>query len=121
MASWCSTVAADPGPVVTANATPSPYSRGERSAAELPELEEVCLDAYVAGLRAEGCDISLETVRREHALTMLLFWGLSAVPLEIMFGAPPPPPDVFSERASAARFVLDLVDITTPAHTARRG
>jgi hypothetical protein len=87
---------------------------GERPAAELPELEESCLDAYVAGLRAEGCDVALETVRRAHALTMLLFWGLSAVPLEIMFGAPPPPPDVFAERARAARFVLDLVDSTAP-------
>lgn len=93
---------------------------GERPAAELPELEEACLDAYVAGLSAEGCEVALETVRRAHALTMLLFWALSSVPIEIMFGAPPPPPEVFTERARAARFVLDLVDTTTPAHPASR-
>jgi hypothetical protein len=88
---------------------------GERQAAELPELEEACLLAYVAGLRAEGCEVPVETVRRAHALMMLLFWALSAVPLEIMFGAPPPPPNVFRERARAARFVLDLVDASTPS------
>jgi hypothetical protein len=87
---------------------------GERPATELPELENVCLDAYVAGLRAEGCEATFEAVRRAHALTMLLFWGLSAVPIEIMFGAPPPPPDAFVERARAARFVLDLVDASIP-------
>lgn len=92
---------------------------GERPAAELPELEELCLDAYVSGLRAEGCEVAFEAVRRAHALMMLLFWGLSAVPIEVMFGAPPPPPYVFTERARAARFVMDLVDATAPAHAAR--
>jgi hypothetical protein len=88
---------------------------GERPAAELPELAEVCLEAYVSGLRAEGCDVALEEVRRVHALVMLVFWGLSAVPLEVMFGQPAPPARVFQERALAARFVLDLVDASTPA------
>jgi hypothetical protein len=88
---------------------------GERPAAELPELETACLDAYVAGLRAEGCEVAWEVVRRAHALTMLLFWGLSAVPVEVLFGAPSPPPDVFHERARAARFVLDLVDAAAPS------
>lgn len=92
---------------------------GERPATELPELEKACLDAYVAGLQAEGCEVAFEAVARAHALTMLLFWGLSAVPIEVMFGAPPPPPNVFIERARAARFVLDLVDATAPIHTAR--
>jgi len=90
---------------------------GERPAAELPELEKACLEAYVGGLRAEGCEVAFETVRRAHALTMLLFWGLSAVPLEVMFGAPPPPPEVFTQRAHAARFVFDLVDASRPLHT----
>ena len=87
---------------------------GERPAVELPELEEACLHAYVSGLRAEGCEVALEEVRRAHALLMLLFWGLSAPPLEVLFGAAAPPAAVFRERAAAARFVLDLVDATAP-------
>jgi hypothetical protein len=89
---------------------------GERAAAELPELDEACLVAYVAGLRDEGCEVPFEVVRRAHALVMLLFWGVAAVPLEILFGAPAPPAAVFRERADAARFVLDLVDATAPTH-----
>lgn len=86
---------------------------GERPAAELPALEDACLTAYVQGLHDEGCDVDLGTVRRSHALLMLLFWGLSAVPLEVLFGAPTPfPPAVARERAAAATFVLDLVEAT---------
>ncbi len=86
---------------------------GERPAAELAELEEACLSAYLRGLRAEGNDASLETVRRAHALLMLLFAGLSAVPLEVLFG-PPLPERTVRERAEAAAFMLDLVEATHP-------
>lgn len=86
---------------------------GERSAAEVAALERRCLEAYVRGLRDEGCDAALEAVRRAHALLMLLFWGLSSVPLELAFGLPGPgPAAVVRERAQAATFVLDLVDAT---------
>ncbi|CAA9354465.1 MAG: hypothetical protein AVDCRST_MAG07-3257 [uncultured Frankineae bacterium] len=86
---------------------------GERSAAELPELHELCLRAYVRGLQDEGCDVALDTVRRVQALLMLLFAGLSSVPVELAYGMPAPGgADVVSERASAAAFVLDLVDAT---------
>ena len=91
---------------------------GERSATELPELDEVCLTAYVDGLQDAGCDVPLEVVRRAHALVMLLYCGLTAVPLEILFGAPAPAAAVFVERAEAARFILDLVDSTAPMATA---
>lgn len=84
---------------------------GERPAAELAELEDACLAAYVHGLHAEGSDVSLPTVRRSHALLMLLFGGLSAVPIEVLHGAAPPS-QVVQERAEAAAFMLDLVDVT---------
>ena len=86
---------------------------GERTAAELPELEELCLAAYVRGLREEGCDVPSAVVRRQHALLMLLFAGLSAVPLEVLYGLPAPGAGaVVRERAAAASFILDLVDAT---------
>jgi hypothetical protein len=82
---------------------------GERPASELPALEEVCLPAYVEGLHAEGLDVPIEVVRRSHALLMLLFSGLSALPFELLDG---PPTDekvrVARERAGLARFTLDL-------------
>jgi hypothetical protein len=88
---------------------------GERPAAELPALEDVCLAAYVQGLHDEGWPVDLAVVRRSHALLMLLFWGLSSVPLEVLFGVPEPfPPAVARERAAAATFVLDLVEATAP-------
>ena len=90
---------------------------GERPADELPELEDVCLAAYVRGLRDEGCDVAVTAVRRAHALLMLLFWGLTAVPIEVLLGMPPPGPagaaeHVVRQRAAAAAFVLDLVEVT---------
>jgi Phosphotransferase enzyme family len=88
---------------------------GERPAAELAALEEACLPEYVRGLRAEGCDTPLAVVRRAHALLMLLFWGLTAPPVEVVVGAPSPGAAAAHERASAAGFVLDLVDATAPA------
>jgi hypothetical protein len=88
---------------------------GERSAAELAELEATCLPAYRQGLHDEGISISLEALRRSHALLMLLYFGLSAAPLEVLFGLPAPgSADVIQERARAATFVLDLLDATTP-------
>jgi hypothetical protein len=86
---------------------------GERAAGDLLDLEQRCLTAYIAGLREEGCDTSADLVRRAQALVMLIFCGLSAVPLEVLLGMPGPGgPDVIRERAAAARFVLDLVDST---------
>lgn len=86
---------------------------GERRADELAGLEELCLEAYVRGVHDEGGDVPLETVRRSHALLMLLFSGLSAVPLEVVYGMPPPgDADAIRQRAGAAEFILDLVDAT---------
>ena len=95
---------------------------GQRPSSELAELEEACLGAYVRGLRDEGCSVPVETVRRAHALLMLLFWGLSAVPVEVLFGqVGPGTADVVRERARAAEFVLDLVDATSPSTTLQPG
>ena len=88
---------------------------GERSAAEFAELEAICLSAHRRGLQDEGLTISLGTLRRAHALLMLLYFGLSAAPLEVLFGLPAPgSAEVIQERARAATFVLDLLDATTP-------
>lgn len=93
---------------------------GERPAAELAELEEACLSAYLRGLHAEGSDASPEKVRRAHALLMWLFGGLSAVPLEVLFGSAPPEHAV-RERAQAAAFTLDLVEATEPGRAPAPG
>jgi len=95
---------------------------GQRPSSELAQLEEACLGAYVRGLRDEGCTVPIEIVRRAHALLMLLFWGLSSVPLEVLFGREGPgEADVVRERARAAEFVLDLVEATSPLTTLRAG
>ena len=92
---------------------------GERPAAHLAELDEACLDAYVRGLAAEGCDMPINAVRRTHALLMLLFAGLTAVPIELLFGGKPPGDvDVVRERAAAAEHVLDLVETSAAARLA---
>lgn len=87
---------------------------GERPATHLADLDEDCLIAYVRGLAAEGCDAPIELLRRTHALLMLLFAGLTAVPIELLFGGEPPGDvDVIRERATAAEYVLDLVESST--------
>lgn len=86
---------------------------GERAASELPALEAACLPAYVEGLAVEGVAVDLEVVRRAHALLMLLFTGLSAIPFELLDGQPTDEKvRVARERAAAARFMLDLADAT---------
>ncbi|EWT02514.1 hypothetical protein N865_05025 [Intrasporangium oryzae NRRL B-24470] len=88
---------------------------GERPARELPALEAACLTAYVEGLRDEGCDADAGVVRRSHALLMLLFSGLSAVPFEHLGRTPTAElRRLADERARSARFILDLVDATQP-------
>jgi hypothetical protein len=88
---------------------------GERAAADLPAIEAACVPAYTAGLAAEGCEVPEDVVARSHALLLLLFAGLSAVPFELLGG---PVDDeavrVARERAAGARFSLDLVAATKP-------
>ena len=86
---------------------------GERPASWLPALEVVCLPAYVDGLHDEGREVGLDEVARAHALLMLLFSGLSAVPVEHLQSPPSPAlQELARQRAESARFVLDLVRAT---------
>ncbi len=88
---------------------------GRRTAADMAEVDEAIVRAYVAGLRAEGCDVDEHVVRRAHAVQLLVFAGLSAVPLELL-GADPTPAAyaVAADRAAMATYCLDLVDRTSP-------
>jgi hypothetical protein len=86
---------------------------GERPAAQLAGLDELCVTAYARGLADEGCDVPVDVVRRVHALLMLLFAGLTAVPIELLFGGQPPGDvEVVRGRAVALEHVLDLVQAT---------
>ena len=84
---------------------------GRRGADDLAEVDEAIVAAYVAGLRAEGCEIPEEQVRRSHALCLLIMTGLSTVPFDLFDG----PVDartmqIAADRAELARFALDLVE-----------
>jgi thiamine kinase-like enzyme len=83
---------------------------GRQPASTVPETDAAIVAAYVEGLRAEGCDIPESTVRRAHALQLLLFTGLSSVPVEF-FDAPPTPAleRLAADRAEVAAYSLDLV------------
>ncbi len=86
---------------------------GLSSASGLAELEGVILPAYLEGLGAEGHELPLATVRRAHAVQLLLFTGLSALPVELL---DEPITDglvaLARERATITRFSLDLLDAT---------
>lgn len=87
---------------------------GRRGTDDLPEVDEVIVDGYLEGLRAEGCDIAETVVRRAHALQLLIFAGLSSVPFELLDSEPTPAlHQVARARADLARFSLDLVDATS--------
>jgi hypothetical protein len=88
---------------------------GRRPASGLAATEEICLAAYVEGLHEEGVDVPEATVRRAHALQLLMFTGLSSLPFEHLDAEPTPALHVVAaERARIARFSLDLVDATEP-------
>lgn len=88
---------------------------GERPVDDLATIDARCLAAYVDGLAAEGTEIPLAVVRRAHALLMLVFSGLSAVPFEHLDSEPTPElAGLFAARAATARYILDLVKETEP-------
>lgn len=89
---------------------------GRSRAGDLAARDAANLDAYVAGLRDEGCDVPAEVVARGHALHHLLMTGLSSIPWEHL-GAPPSPAlaTLAADRADIARFCLDRLDATAIA------
>lgn len=87
---------------------------GERPARTLPELERTCVPAYVDGLHDEGSAVTVEQVRRCHALLLTIYYAIPAMPFEHRDAAPTPALQrLHAERAAAARFVLDLLDATS--------
>ena len=88
---------------------------GRRSPALLPDTDASCVSAYTRGLADEGVNLTEHEVRRAHALQLLIFTGLSALPFELL-DAPPDDEHLASarDRAAIARFCLDLVEATDP-------
>jgi hypothetical protein len=86
---------------------------GRWPVARLPELDALCLAAYVEGLRDEGDDTPEPVVARAHALKALLYTGLSSVPWEHL-GSPPTDElaALARTRAAIAAYTLDRVDAT---------
>jgi hypothetical protein len=88
----------------------------ERSASCLPALEALCLREYVRGLSAEGTVVPERHVRRAHAICMMIFAGLSAIPFENLRSAPDQRLHAISRtRAQSVRFMLDLLASTNPS------
>lgn len=87
---------------------------GKRPAADLAEVDETIIPAYVEGLRAEGCDVAEDVVRRAHAIRSLLMTGLSTVPFDL-FDAPTTDEiqRIADDRALIARYCLDRLDATS--------
>ena len=86
---------------------------GRAGTANLAAVDGAIVAAYVAGLRAEGADMTLQDVRRAHALQLLVFTGLSAIPVEHLDQPPTPALHQIAEtRAAITRFSLDLVEAT---------
>lgn len=80
---------------------------------DLPGLDDALVSAYAEGLRAEGDRTPLDVVRRGHALKLVLYAALSAVPLEHLHE---PPSERLLEvargRAAIARHGLELLERT---------
>jgi hypothetical protein len=94
---------------------------GHRRVADLPALEAACLDAYMAGVEAEGGGADAARLQRSHAVLMTVFTALSAVPVEHLDADPTPAlRRLVHARASVARFVLDLLDDTRRPSTGVR-
>lgn len=100
---------------------------GRQDVGDLPARGAACLEAYAAGLADEGLEVPFEEVRRGHALSLLLFNGLTALPTEMLWeqaalreaGGPDQPfLDRFDhwcrQRAGIARYSLDLLAATDP-------
>jgi hypothetical protein len=67
----------------------------------------------LSGLHTEGNQVPLARVRRAHALLMTIFHALPAIPFERQTAdVTPALRRLFTERATMARLILDLLDLT---------
>jgi hypothetical protein len=88
---------------------------GRRGAADLPEVAEACLTAYAAGLAEEGAEVADATLRRSHAVSLMLFNGLPSLPLEHLAEEPTAAMHDWSlQRSRIARYALDVLERTDP-------
>ena len=86
---------------------------GRRGAHDLADVDATIVPAYVRGMREEGSDTGEEQVRRGHALLLMLFTGLSCLPVERLDQPMTPElQQLAADRAAIARFSLDLLDAT---------
>lgn len=86
---------------------------GKRDTTDLAERDRASTLAYHRGLAAEGVDLPVADVERAHALHLLLFSGLSAIPFELLEAEPTRAQlDLAESRAELARYSLDLLDAT---------
>ena len=86
---------------------------GRHGSHDLAERDAACVAAYHDGLLAEGVEVEVGSVRRAHALHLLLFSGLSSVPFDLLDQEPTPQlRGVAASRAEIGRFSLDLLDAT---------
>lgn len=86
---------------------------GRRGSADLAEVDEAIFAGYMAGLRDEECWVPDDVVRRAHALQLMIFTGLSTLPVEHLDSEPTPAlHHVAAQRAAIARFSLDLLERT---------
>lgn len=88
---------------------------GQQDADDLPERAAACVASYAAGLADEGLDVSLQEVRRAHAVSLMLFNGLPSLPLERLHDPDEAALDHWSrQRAAIARYALDVLADTEP-------
>ncbi len=75
---------------------------GLRPASELPELATVVLNAYVAGLAAEGLPLERAVVEYGFVGSLMLRSGFTSLPYEALGGDAPA---MFAERIALTRFI----------------
>lgn len=84
-----------------------------QSPTTLVETDATITDAYRRGLAADGLAVSHSELRRAHALQLLLFTGLSALPFDELGEPPSRLGPLATSRAALATYCLDLVAATS--------